>query len=489
MAGNLSKLFSPKSVAVVGASREANKIGGIVVKNILDSGYKGLVYPVNPKAEKIEELKCYPDYSSLPKVPDLAVVAIPAQFVIEALEQVGEKGTKNVVVFSAGFKEIGDEGEELERQLVEVARKYEINLLGPNCLGFVNNLTPVNVTFGQVVSNPGNLRFVSQSGAIASSIFDWFEATGLGFSEFVTLGNKSVISENEVLEYWLGQKRDLVEEQFGKGLSGVWPVGLYLESIVDGKKFMELVAEIVKLDPVFVLKPGKSEAAAKAMQSHTGALAGEDAVFDQALAQVGAIRCESLEDMFELSRAFAWEVAPKGPRVVVVSNAGGPAVISADAVGEVGLELAPIDDGTLTQLREHLPRAASVKNPVDVLGDALAQRYADAIEIVMKEERVDALVVILTPQVMTQIEETAELIAKASAKYPDKPIMCSFMGGTHVAAGEEILNKARIPSFRFPERAIKAVAAMWKWRETSNKEQVILQGSSGPSAIYKQKNK
>lgn len=484
--GDLGQMFYPKSVAVIGASRDESKIGGIVVRNIRDSGYTGQIYPVNPNAPDIQGLKCYTDYQSIPEVPELAVVALPAALVMEVLKQVGEKGTKQAVVFSAGFKEIGEEGKRLEEKMVQLCNEMEISMLGPNCLGFVNNLLPINVTFGQVVKNPGNLRFLSQSGAIASSIFDWFEANGLGFSEFVTLGNKAVVGENQVLEYWINgskikdqksnnNRKEEIEELFGPGLSDVYPVGMYLESVVDGGRFLELVRETSKRDPVFVLKPGKSAAAVKAMQSHTGAIAGEDAVLETALRQAGVVRCEGIEDMFDLARAFAWEKAPAGPSVAVVSNAGGPAVISADAVQAEGLSLAVIDGQTHDKLLEHLPRAASIVNPVDVLGDALAQRYADAVEVLLADDKVQALVVILTPQVMTQIEETARLVGELAAKH-GKPVVCSFMGGSHIRAGEEVLNKYRIPSFRFPERAIKALAAMWKWKKWQISQQEIGSG-------------
>jgi len=462
--GDLSKLLNPKSVAVIGASRDERKIGGIVVRNIRESGFGGAVYPVNPKAEDIQGLKTYVDMASIPETPELAVVALPANMVIEVLGQIAEKGTRDVVVFTAGFGEIGEEGKRLEEDMGRFCGEKEMNLLGPNCLGFVSNLVPINVTFGNVAKNPGNLRMLSQSGAIATAVFDWFEAQGLGFGEFITLGNKTVVGENEVLEYWLSRERGDVRERFGEGLSDVYPVGMYLESIKEGKRFLELVREVSRNDPVFVLKPGKSEAAAKAMQSHTGAIAGEDAVMGAALAQAGAIRCEGIEDLFDLARVFAWEKTPEGPRVAVVSNAGGPAVISADVIAEVGLELPVIDDGTHERLLVKLPRAASVVNPVDVLGDALAQRYADAVEILLSESRVQALVVILTPQVMTEIEETARLIGELAAKH-GKPVVCSFMGGNHIRKGEEVLNGYKIPSFRYPERAIKALGAMWRWNK------------------------
>lgn len=457
---DLAALFNPKSVAIIGASESPQKVGAIVLKNIVTSGFNGQIYPINPNLQTPGVLRCYPDVGSLPEVPDLAVIAIPAAKVLEVLIQVGEKGIKNAVVFAAGFKEIGADGAALEKQLVEVAQKYNINVLGPNCLGFVNNMVPINVTFGEPVGGKGNLRFISQSGAIAASLFDWCKSTHLSFSEFVTLGNKAVISENDVLEYFQKYPPSLIDKE---GISSVCPVGLYLESIVEGAQFLKTCAQMSKTNPIFIIKPGKSKAAAKAMQSHTGAIAGDTAVLEAVLDQAGVIRADTLEDFFDLSRAFAWENAPAGPKVAIISNAGGPAVISADAVISSGLQMAQFNEVTQQQLSKALPRTANIHNPVDVLGDALADRVMEASEIVLATEEVSALVVILTPQIMTEIGKTAQVIAQMSKKY-HKPIFCSFIGGNLVAEGEKILNQSKIPSFRFPERAIAAIGAMWRFK-------------------------
>lgn len=455
MPKDLTALFSPKSACVIGASRSPEKVGEIIVRNIINSKYTGKIYPVNPHIDVINDLKCYPDIKSIPEVPDLAIIAIPAASVIDELIQVGEKGTKNVVVITSGFKEIGPEGEKLEKDLIEIAKKYDLNILGPNCMGFINNLAPINTTFGQPVGQIGNLRFITQSGAIAASLFDWCNSTGLGLSEFITLGNKAVLNEVDILNYFY--------QQFQKTPAEIHPVGLYLESITNGPEFLSITTEISKKDPIFIIKPGKTKAAAQAMQSHTGAIAGEDSVLETALNQAGVIRAETLEDFFDMSRAFSWEGAPLGPKVAIISNAGGPAVICADAVINEGLELAEFDDATKEQLENALPKFASKANPVDVLGDALADRYASAAEIILKTNQADALVVILTPQVMTQIEKTAELIG--GLKKYQKPIFCAFIGGSLIAQGEKKLNELKIPVFRFPERAIAAIGAMWRWKK------------------------
>ncbi len=465
MPTDLATFFYPKSVAVIGASRSPEKLGAIILKNIKESGFKGEIYPVNPNAAEIEGLKVYADLPGVPGVPELIIIAIPACQVIEILKQAGEKGCKNVVVLSAGFKEVGEEGAKLEKQLVEVAGKYDINLLGPNCLGFINNYHPINATFGEPVNYVGNLRFISQSGAIAAGLFDWCNSNSLGLSEFVTLGNKAGLNENDILEYFYKQDQNSLTSYNGEGLSSLSPIGLYLESITNGSGFLEITKKITKTNPIFIIKPGKTKEAAKAMQSHTGAIAGADNVLEAVLKQAGIVRCETLEDFFDLARAFAWENLPEGPRVAVVSNAGGPAVISADAVVREGLEFAVFDDETKKKLEESLPRSASIVNPVDVLGDALADRFAQSLEVVMQAETVDALVVILTPQIMTQITQTANTIGNMSKKYK-KPILCAFIGGKLIADGENVLNDLKIPSFRYPGRAIATLGSMWKFRKS-----------------------
>ena len=462
MKRDLTGLFSPKSIAIVGASHHAEKVGGIALNNVIISGFKGKVYPINPTISVIGGLKCYPDVASLPEIPDLALVAIPVLKVNQVMEEIGQKGIKNVVIFSAGFKEAGKEGEELEKELIEITNKYQLNVLGPNCLGFVNNDLPVNATFGQVIKKIGNLRIISQSGAIAASLFDWCESTNLGFKEFITVGNKASLNENDILQFWseLPSPENLNEV----GISKVFPIGLYLESISQGEEFLKLATKVSQTNPLFVLKPGKSKAAIKAMHSHTGSIAGEDSILEIAFKQAGIIRCQELGDFFDLARAMAWENAPLGPKVAVISNAGGPAVLSTDTISSVGLELAEFREKKKQKLSTCLPRIASFVNPVDVLGDALADRFGQALEIVLQEHSVQAVIIILTPQLMTQIEKTAELISNLSKIY-SQPIFCSFIGGGLTAQGEKVLNDNQIPSFPFPERAIKTLALMWQWQK------------------------
>lgn len=472
----------PKSIAVIGASSSPEKVGAIILKNILASKFPGKVYPVNPNTKSINSLKCYPNVTSLPEIVDLALIAIPSAGVNQVLNEIGEKGIKNVVVYSAGYKEIGGKGKVLEDALIKTSQKYGLNLLGPNCLGFVNKLCPINATFGQKVHQNGNLRFISQSGALAASLFDYCNSTGLGFSEFITIGNKSVINENDVLSYFLEKDTN------GQAGDRVHPIGLYLESISSGKEFLEIASKLSQKNPLFIIKPGKTTAAVKAMQSHTGAIAGVDSVLDIALAQAGIVRCDTLEEYFDLSRAFAWENAPEGPRVAIVSNAGGPAVVSADAVLTEGLELVEFDDQTKEKLHQVLPRFASVMDPVDVLGDALADRISQACEIILQTNSAQSLVVILTPQVMTQIAKTAESIGNLGKKY-SIPIFCSFIGGSLIEKGERRLNEYRVPSFHFPERAISTIALMWKWKKWQQQFSAMHTGDNTDNLITPENNK
>lgn len=456
MPRDLSVFFSPNSIAVVGASRSPEKVGSIILRNIIDSGFKGKIYPVNPQADFINDLKCYPDVPALPNDIDLALIAVPAEISLEVINRLGLKGIKNVVLFASGFKEVGAEGLVLESKLDKLVKKYDLNLLGPNCLGFVNNIAKINATFGELVKNTGNLKFISQSGAIAASIFDWANSIGLGFSEFITLGNKTDLNENHILEYF----KKLSEKE---GATSNFSIGMYLESISDGQEFMKLTSELSKKHPIFIIKPGKTTAASAAMKSHTGSMAGEDAVLDAALDQCGVLRCDTMEDFFDVTKAFSWLPLPEGTNVAVISNAGGPGVLSADSVILEGLNLVTFEDSIKKKLMQVLPRTSSILNPVDLMGDALAERYGHAAEIIVQNHDVDFLLFLLTPQLMTQIEKTAEYISFVSKKYK-KPIVCSFIGGNLVNSGENILNKNKIPVFRFPERAIKVISMMWKYK-------------------------
>jgi len=455
MTRQLEGMFSPKSIAVVGASESPLKVGAIVLKNIILSGYKGTIYPVNPNISEFGGLKFYKSIQVLPTTPELVVIAIPAKNVSEVLRNCGEKGVKNVVIFSSGYKEVGEEGAKLETELEDIAAKYNLNILGPNCLGFANTNPKLNVTFGQGGIDQGSMKLISQSGSLAASLFDWCATTKLGFDSFVTIGNKTVINENEILEYWLPELTKANNQK-------VVPVGMYLESISRGVDLVNVISKITPCNPVFILKPGRSENAAKAMQSHTGAIAGEDKVFDSAMIQAGAIRCTELGDFFDMAQALTWSQIPKGPRVAVVTNAGGPAVVVSDSINQFGLELARLSENTKKNLLKLLPKMASVQNPIDVLGDALSDRFSQVASGLIIDEDVDAILVVLTPQLMTEVEKTAKVLGEIS-KDSSKPVYCSFVGGEKVSEGRKILNEYKVANFEFPERAVKTLASIWKW--------------------------
>lgn len=476
---DLQKLLYPKSIALIGASNNPKKVGGIVLKNLLDR-YKGKIFLVNPTEFEINGLKCYSSVKSLPELPDLAIIAIPVDKALLALEELGQQKIKNILIFSAGFKEMGEEGIANENKLLEIAEKYQLNIIGPNCLGFLNNNVNLNATFGEAPEQNGNLKILSQSGAIATSFFDWAQNHSLGLDQFITLGNKSVLNENHFLEFWLNQND---KSQSQEGFSAFQPIGMYLESISDGQEFLRIVKK--NTDPIFILKPGKSPEAANAMKSHTGSLAGADDVLNQALNEANIIRANTLEDFFDLARALSWENAPSGPNVAIISNAGGPGVISADAVANSSLKLATISQKTIDLLARTLPRSASLHNPIDVLGDALSDRFGNALEAVLSESEVDAVIVILTPQIMTQIKETAQIIGEKSKIYP-KPVYCSFIGGSQVGEGEKVLNDLKIPNFNFPENAIKIMSKVYSWsnnRHAPNVAQPSEVGSALDSEI------
>ena len=449
MTSNLHTLFNPISIAVLGASRQEGKVGNIVVKNLLESGFPGPIYPINPASEDIHGLKCYPSLESIPQKADLVSISIPAQFVLENIKKAVEIGYTNFVVFSAGYKEIGESGQVLEDELKQFAKDKNINIIGPNCLGYYNNDSKINLTFGKVSNQSGNLRFVSQSGAVVTALFDYAAHHSLGFRDCITLGNKTILNENDILNYYL--------ETIKQGDV----IGLYLESISQGQTFLDLCQKLViKKIPVFIIKPGRHSTSQKAMLSHTGSLSGEDNVLDMALKEAGVLRVEGFEELFDLTRAFSWLAPPLGKNIAIVSNAGGPAVVSSDLVIDYGLELAVLSPETEKTLQENLPRFAGIHNPVDVLGDAQSDRYKIAIEAVLKEESVNSVLVLLTPQTMTDIDNIANVISTLFSQYK-KPIVASFIGGDVTQTGAKILDQKKVPCYNYPERSIRAISRVF----------------------------
>lgn len=450
---SLDYLFKPRSVAVVGASREPGKVGYAVLKNIIESGYRGEIYPVNPKADKILGLNVYKSISEIPSDIDLAIIVVPVQTVLDVLEECGKKNVKNAVVITAGFKEIGGEGIERERKLIEIAKKYGVRIVGPNCLGIMDLYTPINATFGPPTPpRKGGIAFISQSGALLSAILDWSLKTGIGFSKIISLGNKADLNEIEFIEY-LGEDPETKV------------ILLYLESIVEGRKFVNIGSTVSRKKPIVLLKGGITEAGARAALSHTGSMAGGAIALKAAMRKSGIIHVTTVSELFDMAIAFSMQSIPQGDRVGIVTNAGGGGVITSDVLVSKGLKLASLSKQTIDYLRNNLPPAAAIYNPVDVLGDAQADRYKLAIEILLKDPGVDSLITILTPQVITNPEEVAKTIIELNKKYPSKPIIAVFIGGEKVEKAVKMLIENDVPVYDMPERGVAALLGLSMYRE------------------------
>ncbi|HPP30534.1 MAG TPA: acetate--CoA ligase family protein [bacterium] len=453
----LKRFFIPESVAVIGASKHPDKLGFKILKNVVDGGYKGKVYPVNPSAEgDILNLKSYKSISEIPIPPDLAIIVIPARFVLDVAEECGKKGVKGLIVISAGFKEAGEEGKKREEMLKEIVKKYKMRMIGPNCLGVIDVVNNLNASFAFDMPPKGKISFITQSGALGTAVLDWAAKEEIGLSKFVSFGNMADVSETDLIE------------DFGEDPE-TNVILLYLEGLKDGKKFIETARRVAMKKPIIMVKAGKSTAGSKAVSSHTGSLAGSDNAYNAGLKQAGVIRANSVQELFDYAMTFSSQPVPKGRKVAIVTNAGGPAVMATDAIEAEGLTPAAISEKGETLLKEFLSPAANVHNPVDILGDALADTYGKAMEIVLSEDGVDAVVAILTPQVVTQIPESAEKIAQISQKYK-KPVVASFMGGKRIEDGVKVLMKKGIPNYPFPERAVSSIRAMVNYKEWKEKK-------------------
>lgn len=444
----LKQFFAPKSIAVIGASAVAGKVGNDVIMN-LKSTYRGAVYPINPKEAEIEGIKVYPSIAKTPTVPDLAIVVIPAEFVPTVVEECGKRGCRNLVVISAGFKEIGGTGIELENKLLELKKKYKLRILGPNCLGYINVGQKTNASFAEAFPKFGNVGFFSQSGALGTAVLDTAEAQKLGLSHFISVGNKSDINELDLLAY-------LGEDQKTKVILA------YLESITNGVEFMELAKKVGRKKPIVVLKSGKTEAGMKAVSSHTGSLAGSAIVYSAAFKQAGIIEAEDAMDFFDLAEGFAYQNYPAGNRVAILTNAGGPGILLTDYLPNYGMKLAELSAKTQAELKEVLPTASNVHNPVDVLGDALADRYEKAFKILIKDKNIDTIIVALTPQRMTQIPETTTAIGKWKLK-TDKTVVCCFMGELETIKNYQFFADNKLPQFNYPQETVKVLGKMYEY--------------------------
>lgn len=449
---DLTSMSKPQSVAVVGASAKPGKIGHTILNNVISSGYGGKIFPINPKEKEIAGLKAYVSVSEVPQQVDLAVIAVPAARVLDVARDCGQAGVKSLVVITAGFKEVGAEGLELEKQLVETCREYGMRMLGPNVVGIIDMHTPLNASFSATSPQKGEIAFLSQSGAMLVAILDWSTQVGLGFSKVVSLGNKADLSEIEFIEDAAADPNTKV-------------ILCYIEDIVDGPRFLDVAARAARQKPVIVIKSGTSQAGAQAASSHTGALAGSDLAYDVAFRQCGIIRAHSMTELFDLAVAFAKAPVPKGNRVAIVTNAGGPGIITTDNVEAEGLQMARFEKDTIEELRANLPAEANIYNPVDVLGDAKADRYRFALEKVCADPNVDSVVVLVCPVGVTQPVETSEAILEMRKKFPDKPIFAAYMGGESLAGGASMLAKAGVPCFTFPEPAVASISGLVKYNE------------------------
>jgi acetyltransferase len=445
----LEFLLSPRSIAVIGAGREPGGVGRSVFDSLISAGFRGEVWPVNPGADEIAGRPCFRDVPSLPAVPDLVIVAIPAKFVPSVIEACGQAGVAGAIVLSAGFKEAGAEGVALEREIVQAASAHGLRLLGPNCLGLIVPGNRLNASFAGSMPAEGAIAVITQSGALGTAILDWARDSG-GLSGFVSLGNRADLSEADFLEAFDADPATRV-------------IAGYLESIVDGPRFVETAQKVARSTPVVLLKAGSSEAGARAVSSHTGSLAGSDAAYEAAFAAAGVLRARDTEELFGMAEAFARQPVPPAPGLAIVTNAGGPAVMATDACARAGLTLSDLTPETVDALRAALPAASALYNPVDILGDAPPERYADALRLVALDPGVHSILVILTPQAPTLPDETARAILEA-AETTSATVVACFMGEDTVEGARRILAHGGVPAFRYPERAIDALAAMQRYR-------------------------
>ncbi|MCD4703844.1 MAG: acetate--CoA ligase [Methanosarcinaceae archaeon] len=449
----LEKIFDPDSVAVIGASRTIGKVGRAVLDNLIND-YKGEIYPINPVADDILGLRCYPSILEVPQKVDLAVIVVPARFVPDMIDECGRAGVGNVVVISAGFKESGIEGARLERRCAEIAGEYGMRLVGPNCLGIIDPHSGLNASFAASMAKAGNIALMSQSGAICTATLDWADANGIGFSRFVSLGNKVDLSENDFLLDFEGDDKTSV-------------IAAYLEGVKDGPRFMEIARQVSHTKPIIVVKSGRTAVGSRAVSSHTGTLAGSDEAYTAAFLQSGVIRADSIEDMLDYIRAFSNQPIPHGRRIAILTNAGGLGILTADACDMEGLSLASFDESTIQRLRDRLPPAANMYNPVDVLGDATAEMYGYALDVILEDPNVDGVILLTSPQAMTDVKSIADVVVGRSG-YLDKPVLCSFVGGCRVREGIRILVDGQVPNYSFPERAVASMRALCNYNDIRN---------------------
>jgi len=450
----LDDMFNAKSVAVIGASHKKGKIGYDLMMSLL-SYYKGDIVPVNPKGGEVLGIPAYKSIKEYGYV-DLAVIVIPAHLVPVTVEECAKTGIKNLLVISAGFKEVNSEGAELEKQIVEICKNYDINLVGPNCLGIMDTYNDMNASFASEIAAKGNIAFMTQSGAIMSVILDYADKHNIGFSRIISFGNKAGINENDCLE-------NFIEDGNTKVITA------YLEGVVDGSGFIEVCRRVSQIKPVVIIKSGTTSMGSEAVTSHTGTIAGSESAYEAAFTKCGILRAFSLEEMMDYSRALTLFPSPPGNKIAIVTNAGGPGIMTTDAIINNGLELAILTSETKEKLKNGLPESASVKNPVDVLGDASPDRCAFAIDIVLKDPNVDGIIYLVTPQSVTDLKGCAKVAANYAIE-SEKPVLCSFFGGTRCADAERVLDEEKVPNYLYPTTAVKTLKALYDYNIIKNQE-------------------
>jgi len=458
---SFKNLLYPKSIGVVGASSNPQKVGYAVLKNIIDGKFEGPVYPINPHSKTILGTKCYPSLLDVPESIDCAVIVVNRDIVLSIMKDCSKKDVKAAIVISSGFGETDEEGRKAQKELVKQAKLSKITMMGPNCLGLINPWQKLNAAFGQSIDEPGGIALISQSGALIASIQDWAKENKVGFSLIASIGNKAAIDEVDFFEYLKSDKKTKV-------------IAAYLEDISRGQEFMRIAERAGKIKPLVILKSGRSKAGAKAASSHTGSLAGSDVAYECAFQRLGVIRAQSIENLFDISTALAYQPLPQGNRMAVITNAGGPGIMMSDALEMSGLTVVNIDDKTKSNLLKILPPSASANNPIDVLGDADSGRYGKSLDLTLKSNSVDGVIVILTPQKMTNDSAIAKELVKISKKY-SKPVVTCFMGADTVKNGLNILRENHIPQYSVPERAASAMLEMVKYNKYKSRPLRIIE--------------
>ena len=453
---SLDYVFKPSSVAIVGASRNPGKIGHVILRNILESGYRGRVYPININGGEILGLKAYTSIDNVNEDIDLIVVAVPAKYVNQVVKEAGEKGVKAAVIITAGFKEVGGEGVERERELARIVDRYGIRMIGPNCLGVIDTYTPINTTFAQVMPKRGNIAFISQSGAMCTATLDWAVESYIGFSKVVSIGNKTSTDELDLIQY-------LADDDETKAIL------LYVESIDNGQDFIELAREVTRRKPILVLKGGITEAGAKAAISHTGALAGRFEAYQAAFKKAGIILATDVSQLFDYAVALSTQPVTKGA-VAVISNAGGLCILTADQLVRRGIRLATFSDDTIERLRARLPPTAAIYNPVDIVGDGDKERYLDTLDIILSDDNVSTVICLLAPTALIDPYELAVGISEAKERYPEKAIITAFVGGPLFREAKRYLMEVGIPYMDMTVRAVDAAYALYKYREIRDRK-------------------